>query len=225
MHEAVYDAFTAEVVRQIERVRLGATPGYDTDTGSLSGADQLDAVQAHVADAVEKGATVLAGGYARPDLGPYFYAPTVLEDVTPEMDVYAEETFGPVLSVYRVGSAEEAIAQANDSRYGLYFGVATRDRARGLRVATRLEAGTVTVNDSYMGWGAMDAPMGGMKQSGIGRRHGPEGIRKYTEAQTIVINRTPWQIGTRESPLAMNARLARVLTVLLWLWRRIPFLR
>lgn len=225
VHEAVYDAFTAELVRQVEGLRLGATRGYDTDTGSLSGEGQLDAVEAHVADAVGKGATVLAGGQTRLHLGPYFYAPTVLAGVTPEMDVYAEETFGPVLSVYRVGSVEEAVAQANDSRYGLYFGVATRDRARGRQVAEQLAAGTVAVNDSYIGWAVMDAPLGGMKESGIGRRHGPEGIRKYTEAQTIVANRTPWQIGTRESALAMNERLARTLVALLRLWRRIPFLR
>lgn len=223
--EEIYDAFVKELVAQVQALRLGCDPSYDTDVGSLISEDQLQTVDEHVRDAVERGARVLAGGRARPDIGPLFYEPTLLEEVPPGALTHREETFGPVLSLYRVGSLEEAIHEVNDSRYGLYHIIATRNHRRGTLAAARLNAGTVAINDSYMGWAAMDAPMGGFGESGLGRRHGPEGIRKYTEPQTILLNRTPWQIGSGETALALNQRTADFLTTLLKLWRRIPFVR
>jgi succinate-semialdehyde dehydrogenase/glutarate-semialdehyde dehydrogenase len=136
-----------------------------------------------------------------------------------------EETFGPVLCVYKVKSVDEAVIRANHTRYGLHYAIATRNLRKGEKIAAQLEAGTVAVNDTYVSWAAMGAPMGGFKDSGIGRRHGPDGIRKYTEPQTISTNRTFWQIGSGETPLAINERLADALTWLLKIWRRIPFLR
>lgn len=221
----VYDLFLDILVSEVEKLRLGSGRTYECDIGSLISQEQLDTVEAHINDAVAKGAQVLSGGRRRPDLGPYFYEPTLLAGVTPDMTVHSEETFGPVLSVYKVESLEEAIRRANDSRYGLYFGVATRNHRLGLLAARQLEAGTVVVNDGYMAWAAVDAPLGGFKESGIGRRHGPEGIRRFTEMQTILINRTPWQISSGETALALNERLANVLAWLLKVWRRIPFLR
>jgi len=223
--EEVYEPFLEELLAQVRGCRLGCTSGYDTDIGSLISEAQLRTVEQHVQDAVAKGATVLTGGRARPDIGPYFYEPTVLTGVCEGMLAYREETFGPVLAVYRVKSMEEAIQQVNDSRYGLYHIVATGNPRRGMMAATRLKAGTVAINDSYMGWAVMDAPMGGFKESGIGRRHGPDGIRKFTEPQTIVRNRTPWQIGSGETALALNSRTADLLAGLLKLWRRVPFMR
>ena len=106
------------------------------------------------------------------------------------MTLYAEETFGPVISLYRVSSIEEAIKQANDSCYGLNFSVWTRDADKGRDIASRLEAGTVNVNEAYAAtWGSVDAPMGGWKDSGVGSRHGEHGILKYTNAQTVSIQR------------------------------------
>ncbi len=221
----VYDSFLDILVSEIKKLRLGSDHTYECDMGSLISQEQLDTVEAHVKEAVAKGAQVLSGGKRRPDLGPYFYEPTLLADVTPDMAVHSEETFGPVLSVYRVESLEEAIRRANDSRYGLYFGVATRNHRLGLLAAQQLEAGTVVVNDGYMAWAAVDAPLGGFKESGLGRRHGPEGIRRFTEVQTVLINHTPWQISSGETALALNERLANVLAWLLKVWRRIPFLR
>jgi acyl-CoA reductase-like NAD-dependent aldehyde dehydrogenase len=141
------------------------------------------------------------------------------------MTVYAEETFGPLLSVYKVDTIDDAVRLANESSYGLHYGVLGKNRRRAEEVARRLDAGSVAVNDSYMVWGAMDAPMGGVKQSGVGRRHGPEGIRKYCEVQTIVTNRTPWQIGSYETPLSINKSLADALVFLLRIWRHVPFIR
>ncbi len=186
--DEVYDDFVDALLTQVWALRLGVGYGWDIDVGSLASAAQLEAVSAHVADAVAKGATVLAGGRARPDLGPYCYEPTVLTDVTEDMAVCREETFGPVLTLYRVGSEDEAIERANDSRYGLNASVWSA--SRGSQVAARLRVGTVNVNEGYAAaWGSHAAPMGGMGDSGMGRRHGSQGLLKYTEAQTVAEQR------------------------------------
>jgi succinate-semialdehyde dehydrogenase / glutarate-semialdehyde dehydrogenase len=183
---AVWDEFVPRFVKATRSLRLGHSLAYQADIGSLISAKQLETVADQVDDAVSKGATLLAGGRARPDIGPYFYEPTVLTGTSPGATLYADETFGPVISVYRVGGAGEAIERANDSRYGLNFSVWTRDPRRGRRIAGQLEAGSVNVNEAYAAtWGSVDAPMGGWKDSGVGSRHGEHGILKYTSAQTI----------------------------------------
>jgi succinate-semialdehyde dehydrogenase/glutarate-semialdehyde dehydrogenase len=186
VHGAVADEFTKRFVAAVGRMRLGPDLAYGCDMGSLVSAEQLTRVSAHVEDARSKGATVLVGGRARPDLGPHFYEPTVLAGVTAAMDVRDNETFGPVVSLYRVHSDEEAIRLANDTDYGLNAAVYTRDVRRGRKIAAAIQAGTVNINEAYgAAWGSVAAPMGGMKQSGVGRRHGAEGILKYTESQNI----------------------------------------
>jgi len=179
----------------------------------------LGAEQQHVADAVAQGARVLAGGKLRPDIGPLFFEPTVLADVRPGMRCHAEETFGPVVSVYAVGSEDEAVARANDTTYGLNASVWTRNAARGRSVAARLRAGTVNVNEGYAAaWGSVDAPMGGMGDSGLGRRHGTEGLLKYTEAQTVAVQRG---LGFGTPPGMTAEQFARTLTVLLRTMKRL----
>ncbi|MET8820163.1 succinic semialdehyde dehydrogenase [Streptomyces rochei] len=190
VHESVADAFLERFAARTKAMRLGTSLAYGADMGSLVGERQLETVKAHVADAVERGAKLIAGGVARPDIGPYFYEPTILDGVTGPMTVCAEETFGPVVSVYRFKTEDEAVEQANSTPYGLNSSVWTKDARRGREVAARLRTGTVNINEGYApAYGSVQSPMGGMKDSGLGRRHGSEGILKYTEAQTVAHQR------------------------------------
>jgi succinate-semialdehyde dehydrogenase/glutarate-semialdehyde dehydrogenase len=190
VHEDVADEFVGRLAERVRRMKLGAGLNYDYDMGSLISEKQLETVREHIDDAVSKGATVLAGGKPRPDLGPYFHEPTLLGDVRDGMTLFADETFGPVVAVSTFSSEDEAVLRANESDFGLNFSVWTRDIRRGRELARRLEAGTVNVNEGYIAaWGSVDAPMGGRKDSGVGSRHGASGIQKYTEPQTVAVQR------------------------------------
>jgi len=190
VHESVRDAFVAELVKQTESLSLGRGFDYSYDVGSLTSESQLEAVRAHVDDAVAKGATVLAGGRARPDIGPLFYDPTILAGVTPEMAVCGNETFGPVISVYPYRDDDEAVRLANEGNYGLSASVWSASARQADLLAQRIRSGAVSINDgAAAAAGSIEAGMGGMGDSGLGRRHGAEGIRKYTESQTIAAQR------------------------------------
>lgn len=190
VHEAVYDAFARAFTASVRAMTMAAGLGWAGQMGSLTSQRQLDRVIGHVQDAVGRGARVLAGGSPRPDLGPFAMEPTVLEGVTEDMIVCDEETFGPVVAIYRVSDDEEAVRLANDSPYGLNAAVITRDRRAGRTIARRLHAGSVNVNEGYgASWASVRAPMGGMGDSGLGRRHGDEGLLKYTESQTVAEQR------------------------------------
>lgn len=190
VHASIADEFVARFAARTKAMRLGSSLAYGAEMGSLAGERQLAAVQRHVDEAVAKGATLVAGGVARPDIGPLFYEPTILDGVEAPMAVCGEETFGPVVSVYRFTDEDEVVARANATAYGLNSSVWTKDSRRGHAVAARLRTGTVNINEGYApAYGSAGAPMGGMKDSGLGRRHGSEGILKYTEAQTVAHQR------------------------------------
>ncbi len=187
---SLFDEFRERFVAATERQSLGVGLGWGPDVGSLIGGDQLDTVESHVADARERGATVETGGEHREDVGPWVYEPTVLTGLPDDATAANRETFGPVVSLVPVDGVDEAVERANDTDYGLHASVWTGDPARGERVARRVEAGTVSVNDGYRAmWASTDAPMGGVGDSGVGRRHGREGIRDYTDSRTVVTQR------------------------------------
>ncbi|WP_406153949.1 succinic semialdehyde dehydrogenase [Streptomyces sp. NBC_01023] len=190
VHESIADVFLERFAARTKAMRLGNSLAYGADMGSLAGERQLEAVRRHVEEAVSEGATLVAGGVHRTDIGPLFYEPTILDGVAAPMAVCTEETFGPVVSVYRFKDEDEAVATANATPYGLNSSVWTRSGSRGHAVAARLRTGTVNINDGYApAYGSVQSPMGGMKDSGLGRRHGSEGILKYTEAQTVAHQR------------------------------------
>ncbi len=186
VHSSVAESFTSSFAQRVRDLVQGSALDYSTDVGSLTSAAQLERVAAHVDDAVAKGATVLAGGKARPDLGPFFFEPTVLTGVTSEMTCFADETFGPVVSIQIIGSEAEAIAASNATEFGLNASIFSGSRRRARRLATQIDAGSVNINEGYRAsFGSVDAPMGGMKHSGLGRRNGPEGILRFMDARTI----------------------------------------
>jgi succinate-semialdehyde dehydrogenase/glutarate-semialdehyde dehydrogenase len=219
VHEAIYDAFVPRLVEALQTVRIGSSLSFADDLGSLASADQLKKVSGHVDDAVSKGAEVLAGGRARPDLGPYFYEPTLLAGVNDGMELCRAETFGPVAAVYRCSSTDEMIALANDSEYGLNASIWTRDVKAGREIAARLENGTVNVNEAYAATWASAAPQGGWKQSGLERRHGRHGLLKYTDPQTVAVQRAV-SFGT--PPFLSHRQYAAVMTAAVRLLKHVP---
>jgi acyl-CoA reductase-like NAD-dependent aldehyde dehydrogenase len=185
----VHDAFVAKLVENVRELRQGPPEGPGSvEVGALTFPPQIDLVEAHVQDAVAQGAKIEIGG--KRGAGPgRFFEPTVLTGVTHEMRCMREETFGPTIPVMAVADVDEAIRLANDSDYGLQGSVWTTDVARGEQLARRVEAGAVCVNDALINYAAMGAPMGGWKSSGVGSRHGANGIRKYCKTQTIMSQR------------------------------------
>ncbi|MFF1696355.1 succinic semialdehyde dehydrogenase [Streptomyces sp. NPDC058257] len=190
VHEKVYDAFRAQLVRATRALRLGRSYDYAADLGPLVSPARLAAVRAHVDDALAKGAKALAGGRARPDIGPLFYEPTILEGVTAEMHACRSETFGPVLALYPYATDDEALRLANQGTYGLSASIWSKDTREAARMAALIRCGSVSINDgAAAAAGSIEAGMGGTGDSGLGRRHGAEGIRKYTESRTVAVQR------------------------------------
>ena len=215
----VYEAFTRLVVERTRALTVGASLGWELDMGSLTGPRQLETVVRHVEDARAKGATILTGGRPRPDLGPYCYEPTLIAGATPDMLLYAEETFGPVVALYAVASDDDAVEQANETRYGLNASIWSRNVRKAVALAARVRSGSVNVNETYAAtWASVDAPIGGMGVSGFGgRRHGAEGLLKYTEAQTIAAQRGAPVSGPADADPAKTADVvARLLRFIRW---------
>jgi succinate-semialdehyde dehydrogenase/glutarate-semialdehyde dehydrogenase len=191
VHRSLYDAFAQACAGKTKRLRVGNGMDTNTDVGPMIREQQVRIVEAHVEDAKARGARVLAGGTRLPELGANFYAPTVLSGVTHEMRSMQEETFGPVLPIMAFDSDDEAVRLANDCEYGLAASVWTRDSKRGERLARRIHAGTVMVNDVISCFGIREAPHGGVKASGVGRTHGRFGLDEMVRMKYIDIDRMP----------------------------------
>ncbi len=185
--EEVYEDFVDRVIRLTRTLRQGVDAGFTVEVGAMIFPRQLEIVEQHLKDAVAKGAQVRTGGRRNPDFpSGYFFEPTVLTEVDHTMDVMVEETFGPILPIMKVRDAAEALEHANASDYGLNSSVWTGDKDRGRAIARRLEAGNVCINDCLINYTAIEAPFGGVKNSGIGRRKGEAELLKYCHAKTVL---------------------------------------
>jgi len=215
---ALKEQFQEILKRKVSSLKLGTSNDFSIDIGSLTGPNQLKRVSSFIDDAVGKGAKVIAGGHPLPDLGPYFYAPTVLTDVTEQMDLHENEVFGPLISLYGYTSIDEAVHLANQTTEGLNASV-VGNVADATKVAKRIMAGTVNINEGFRAtFASLDTPMGGMKNSGSGRRNGVEGLRKYTEAQAIGIHRGVLEFPSRA---AQYNRMAKLLNLLAKVMKRL----
>jgi acyl-CoA reductase-like NAD-dependent aldehyde dehydrogenase len=213
--DSAYDEFVRRVVEKVRALRLGSDGEYDI--GPMIWPRQLEVVERHVRDALDKGARVLVGGKRRPDLGELFYEPTVMVDVTHDMQVMRDETFGPVLAIARVESEREALRLANDSTYGLSSTLWTRDGTKAVRLAKQIEAGSVCVNDSSITYGAAEAPFGGWKSSGLGQANGAAGLRGFCHAQPIILDRFGFKAERVWYPYtAEKARMLQKVMRFLW---------
>jgi len=200
VHRSLYEPFLTACAQKTKKLRVASGTNPQTDVGPLIHQRQLQVVEAHVQDAIARGARVVVGGTALPELGPNFYKPTVLADVTHEMRIMREETFGPVLPVMAFEDDEEALHLANDSEFGLAASIWTRNRRRGERLARRIQAGTVMVNDLISCFGISEAPHGGTKSSGMGRAHGRFGLEemvwlKYVDSDLMPEMKKVWWYG------------------------------
>jgi acyl-CoA reductase-like NAD-dependent aldehyde dehydrogenase len=223
---SVADRFIDLAAAEIARLRQAPPPlarpdAADVDVGAITFAPQIEHAERHIADAVARGGRVVTGGARRGDLPGRFFAPTLIADATPDMAVMREETFGPVLPVMRVADAEEALRVANDSPMGLSGSVWSQDAQRATALARRLDAGSVCINDALMNYFIFEAPLGGIKASGMGFRHGPEGLRQFCRIETIVEDRPllGWlsRLLGRELTFPYSARSQRLLR---WFMRR-----
>jgi acyl-CoA reductase-like NAD-dependent aldehyde dehydrogenase len=191
VQRTVYDKFLELCRNKIGKLRVGEGLGSEVEMGPLIDERQLRVVEDQVNDAVARGARLLAGGRRMTELGPNFYAPTLLADVTHEMRIMREETFGPALPVAPFDTDDNAVALANDSEFGLAASIWTGNRKRGEAIAARIKAGTVMINDAISGFGIAEAPHGGFKQSGIGRTHGKLGLAEMVQVKYVDVDLLP----------------------------------
>jgi len=221
VQDSIFEAFTRRVVEKAASLKIGWSKDWDVDMGSLISTAHAQKVSGHIEQARLSGAKVLTGGRSRVDLGPAFVEPTILTDVPSSADVSRQETFGPVVSIYAVPNADEAIRRANESEFGLNASIWTGDGRQSHIIARRLETGSAAINSTLLIYNSFAVPMGGVKLSGIGRRHGEQGILRYTQAQSIVSS--VQSHGGYDALLSYLDRPSRanLLVKILRLWRKI----
>ena len=203
--DTVADEFIRKVVERTSKLRQ-ETEG-EFDVGGIITPQQLEIIEQHVADAVAKGAKVLLGGRRNPNLKGLYYEPTVLTNVTHDMLIMTDETFGPIMPIMRVRDEEEAIRMANDTKYGLGASLWTKNKRKGVQMAQRINAGSVCVNAMAVTYGAPEAPFGGWKDSGIGQINGEVGVRGYCHAQPIVVDRFSGKLTANMYPYSSKKEL------------------
>ncbi|HWR34808.1 MAG TPA: aldehyde dehydrogenase family protein [Clostridia bacterium] len=191
VHRNLYERFVSECARKIGQLKVGNGANAETDIGPLISLRQLEAVEAQIEEAVAAGAIAVTGGKRLPQLGPNFFAPTLLVNVNHRMSLMQKETFGPVLPIMAFDSDDEAIALANDSDFGLSASIWTRNARRGDALARRVNAGTVMVNDVITCFAVAEAPHGGIKASGLGRTHGLFGMREMVRTKYVASDLLP----------------------------------
>ena len=219
VHESVKAEFTEILAKKVNSLKVGVSADFSMDVGTLTSAAQLARVESFVQDALSTGATLVAGGKALPEAGPFFYAPTVLSNVSHSAKLDRQEVFGPVISVYGYSTIDEAVAMANDTDYGLNASV-VGDKHQAAAVAQRIMAGTVNVNEAFRAtFASLDTPMGGMKASGMGRRNGVNGLLKYTDVRAVGLHRGLLEFPSRGS---QYNRMAPLLNLLSRIMRRLP---
>lgn len=220
--EAIYEAFVERLLHYADRLVIGPQAGLDVHVSSLTNERELLRTEAQIADAVEKGARLIWGGQRRPDLGPLFIEPAILVDVDHSMDVMRDETFGPLVPVMRVKDAEEAIRWANDCTYGLSSAIFSQDLKRAEQIALRLQAGDTSINRTQFVTGTPSLPMGGRKESGLGRRGGPEGLMRFVNPHSVLVDR-----GWLNQPVLtlLDPLLHRAILLNRMLRHWVPFLR
>jgi succinate-semialdehyde dehydrogenase/glutarate-semialdehyde dehydrogenase len=192
VHESIAAQFTDQVVKETKRLRQASADDKTADLGPLSSERQLGIVERHVTQAINLGAVALTGGERIRDVAGPFYPPTVLTNVTHEMDVMRDETFGPVLPIMTFRTDDEAVRLANDSEFGLTASVWSNNISRGQQLARQIDAGTVTINEVLYTHAIAQTPWGGTKKSGLGRTHGRAGLLELVRAQHVHVNRLPF---------------------------------
>jgi len=216
----VYDEFLKLVMEKGKNLRQGQQHGWDEDVGAVFWDRQMTIIEAHVEDARAKGANIRMGGRRNPDLPGLYYEPTVITDVSNDMDIMVLETFGPILCIQKVDSEEQALALANDSEFGLNGNVWTQDKEKGYNLARSIDTGSCSVNDMAVSYGIPAAPFGGRKNSGVGQVNGKKGLRGYCHEMPIVIDRFG---GKMQNGYPYSAKSAEGMKKLMdFLWVKTP---
>ncbi|MEO1287063.1 MAG: aldehyde dehydrogenase family protein [Chloroflexota bacterium] len=217
----IYDAVLDRLQHHAKRITMSGDDGMDVIVGSMTNHAELNRTQAHLDDAVKKGATIIIGGNHRPDLGALFFEPTILVDVDHTMDIMRDETFGPVMPIMKVANETEAVRLANDSEYGLSASIYSSDLKHAKALATQLDSGDVSINKAQYGTGTPSVPSGGQKQSGLGRRNGDVGILKYTATQSVITDNL---LGAEDSVQIATPFVVNAYSILRRIRRYIPFI-